>query len=237
VTLAETLAEPDLATGPYVRLRVTDSGAGIDPEVLEHIFEPFYTTKGPGRGTGLGLATVYGIVRQHRGRVRAVNRDPGAEFEILLPEVRPEGAAAPPPPAAPSFSSGRESVLLVEDDPALLALGREVLTELGYRVQTAASGLDAIRLLEEQRPEIDILVTDVVMPGMGGRELAERVAATRPDLPVLFVSGYTRDAVLREEIEGAEIAFLEKPYTALVLARRVRETLDARKRAATTPSP
>jgi two-component system cell cycle sensor histidine kinase/response regulator CckA len=229
VTLAETLAEPDLATGPYVRLRVTDSGAGIDPEVLEHIFEPFYTTKGPGRGTGLGLATVYGIVRQHRGRVRAVNRDPGAEFEILLPEVRPEGAAAPPPPAAPSFSSGRESVLLVEDDPALLALGREVLTELGYRVQTAASGLDAIRLLEEQRPEIDILVTDVVMPGMGGRELAERVAATRPDLPVLFVSGYTRDAVLREEIEGAEIAFLEKPYTALVLARRVRETLDAKK--------
>jgi len=229
VTLAETRTEPDLAAGPYVRLRVADSGRGIDPEVLAHIFEPFFTTKGPGRGTGLGLATVYGIVRQHRGRVRAMNRDRGAEFEILLPEVRPEGALAAPPIASTSFPGGNESVLLVEDDPALLTLGREVLSELGYRVHAAPTGLEALRLLEAERPEIDILVTDVVMPGMGGRELAERIAMTRPGLPVLYVSGYTRDAVLREEIEEAEIAFLEKPYTALVLARRVRETLDAKK--------
>jgi CheY-like chemotaxis protein len=237
VTATQVLGEPDLVAGPYVRLRVADTGHGIDPAVLEHIFEPFFTTKGQGRGTGLGLATVYGIVRQHRGRVSASNRDQGAEFEILLPEVRPEGAIASVPAGPAGVPEGRESVLLVEDDVALLTLGREVLSELGYRVEAATSGREALRLLEERRPEIDILVTDVVMPEMGGRELAERIAAQRPDLPVLFVSGYTRGAVLREELSGAAagpgVAFLEKPYTALVLARRLRETLDARRNAPT----
>ncbi|HYJ33522.1 MAG TPA: ATP-binding protein [Candidatus Binatia bacterium] len=237
VATAQVLAEPDLVAGSYVRLRVADTGSGIDTEALEHIFEPFFTTKGPGRGTGLGLATVYGIVRQHRGRVSASNRDPGAEFEILLPELRAEGAASPAPARPAGLPEGRESVLLVEDDPALLTLGREVLTELGYRVHAAPGGREALRLFEEGRPAIDILVTDVVMPGMGGRELAGRITAERPDLPVLYVSGYTRDAVLREAISGAAdgsgIAFLEKPYTALILARRVRETLDARRNAAT----
>ncbi|HET7498904.1 MAG TPA: ATP-binding protein [Candidatus Eisenbacteria bacterium] len=236
VTTAQVLGEPDLVAGSYVRLRVADTGHGIDPAALEHIFEPFFTTKGLGRGTGLGLATVYGIVRQHRGRVSASNRDQGAEFEILLPEVRSEGATSLAPARLAGVPEGRESVLLVEDDAALLTLGREVLSELGYRVQAATSGRDALRLIEEQHPEIDILVTDVVMPEMGGRELAERIAVERPDLPILFVSGYTRDAVLREELSGAAgpgIAFLEKPYTALVLARRVREMLDARKGAPT----
>ncbi|HLQ67868.1 MAG TPA: PAS domain S-box protein [Candidatus Limnocylindrales bacterium] len=225
---AEARGDPALAPGAYVRLRVSDTGAGIAPEVMDHIFEPFFTTKGPGRGTGLGLATVYGIVSQHRGRVRAANRSSGgAEFEILLPEVNaPVPPAAAPAPAMP-FPSGTESLLLVEDDPALLALGREALTELGYVVYTASGGIEALRLLEERRPEIDILVTDVVMPGMGGPELAERVTAERPSLPVLFVSGYAKDSLLGEGIEGTEIAFLEKPYTTLVLARRVRETLDA----------
>ena len=164
--------------------------------------------------------------------MRASNRDRGAEFEILLPELRLEEA---PPPAVSEpvrFPSGRESVLLVEDDAALLSLGREVLAELGYRVHPAPSGPDALRILIEQKPAIDILVTDVVMPGMSGRELAERITATLPELPVLYVSGYTRDAVLREEIAGAGIAFLEKPFTAMMLARRVRETLDTRKRTA-----
>jgi PAS domain S-box-containing protein len=219
--------EPAMAAGAYARLRVSDTGSGISPEAMGHIFEPFFTTKGAGRGTGLGLATVYGIVNQHRGRVRAANRDGGgAEFEILLPEVQMSEPPQTVPAAAAPFPSGTESILLVEDDGAILTLGREVLTELGYLVYAAPSGVDALRLLAELKPAIQILVTDVVMPGMGGRELAERACADRPHLRVLFVSGYTKDSVLREGIEGAEIAFLEKPYTPLVLARRVRETLD-----------
>ncbi|MGE5179165.1 MAG: ATP-binding protein [Bacteroidota bacterium] len=227
VGAAEALAEPELAPGPHVRLRVADSGTGIDPAALEHIFEPFFTTKGPGRGSGLGLATVYGIVSQHRGRVRAANRERGAEFEILLPEMRADAPPALLSAGLAPFPGGRETILLVEDDPALLALGREALTELGYRVHAAANGVDALRLLEEAGRAVDVLVTDVVMPGMGGRDLAQRAAALRPEIRVLYVSGYTRDAVLREEIEGSEIAFLDKPYTPLLLARRVRETLDA----------
>jgi len=229
VAPADVLVDPELAIGPYVRLRVRDSGQGIDPQALEHIFEPFFTTKGPGRGTGLGLATVYGIVRQNQGRVHAANVDGGAEFEILLPEVRAEGEPAAPARTEGPFPTGRESVLLVEDDPALLALGREVLTELGYQVHVAASGLEALRWFEQQGPAIDILVTDVVMPGMGGRELAERILASRPRLPVLYVSGYHRDELLRESQTARGVSFLEKPYTAMMLARRVRETLDLRR--------
>jgi two-component system cell cycle sensor histidine kinase/response regulator CckA len=223
----ELRGEPGLAPGSYVRLTVADTGAGIDPDALEHIFEPFFTTKGPGRGTGLGLATVYGVVSQHRGRVRARNRaDGGAEFEILLPEIRAAEGPSPMPAAPSSFPGGHEGVLLVEDDPALLALGREALSELGYRVFGARTGAEALRLFEEREPEIQILVTDVVMPEMGGRELAERVALKNREIRVLFVSGYTKDAVLREGIEGSELAFLGKPYTPIILARRVRETLD-----------
>ncbi len=224
----ELRGEPGLAPGAYVRLTVADSGSGIDPDALEHIFEPFFTTKGPGRGTGLGLATVYGVVSQHRGRVRARNRaEGGAEFEILLPEIR--ATEGPPPAPAPptSFAGGHEGVLLVEDDPALLALGHEALTELGYRVFAARNGEDALRLFEECEREVQVLVTDVVMPEMGGRELAERVALRNPEVRVLFVSGYTKDSVLREGIEESELAFLGKPYTPIGLARRVRETLDA----------
>ncbi len=219
--------EPAMAAGAYARLRVSDTGSGIPPEAMDHIFEPFFTTKGAGRGTGLGLATVYGIVSQHRGRVRAANRDGGgAEFEILLPEVQVSEPPQTVPAAAAPFPSGTESILLVEDDGAILTLGREVLTELGYLVYAAPSGLDALRLLEELKPEIQTLVTAVVLPGWGGGELAEWACAERPNLRVLFVSGYNKDSVLREGIEDAEIAFLEKPYTPLVLARRVRETLD-----------
>ena len=163
------------------------------------------------------------------GRVHAANVDGGAEFEILLPEVRAEGEPAAPARTEGPFPTGRESVLLVEDDPALLALGREVLTELGYQVHVAASGLEALRWFEQQGPAIDILVTDVVMPGMGGRELAERILASRPRLPVLYVSGYHRDELLRESQTARGVSFLEKPYTAMMLARRVRETLDLRR--------
>src|SRR5439155_24021073 len=220
--------------GPYVRLRVRDTGGGIGPEVLQHIFEPFFTTKAPGRGTGLGLATVYGIVRQHGGCVRVDSElGHGTEFEILLPEVAaPEQAAgleqaAAPEPRVADFPGGTETVLLVEDDPALLLMARESLSELGYRVLAVSSASEALRVLDRETARIGILVTDVVMPGMGGRELGERVKGTFPDLPILFVSGYTRDPVLTQSPERIGIQFLDKPYTALALARKVREILDS----------
>ncbi|HKW51117.1 MAG TPA: ATP-binding protein, partial [Candidatus Eisenbacteria bacterium] len=217
-----------LDPGPYVRLRVRDTGGGIAPEVMQHIFEPFFTTKAPGHGTGLGLATVYGIVRQHGGCVRVDSElGRGTEFEVLLPEiVSPEPEPAPELYAA-DFPSGTETILLVEDDPSLMLLARESLSELGYRVLAVSSASEALRVLDRETAPIGILVTDVVMPGMGGRELGERVRRGFPDLPILFVSGYTRDRELTEGTEGAGANFLDKPYTALALARKVREVLDS----------
>ncbi|HEX7077652.1 MAG TPA: PAS domain S-box protein [Candidatus Eisenbacteria bacterium] len=228
VTPGAAQGDPELVAGSYARLTVTDTGAGIADTVMEHIFEPFFTTKEPGRGTGLGLATVYGIVRQHRGRVRAV-RPPegGASFEILLPETQDLDSRREAARADSSFPSGSERVLLVEDDRSLLTLGREILAELGYTVFTAASGNDALRVLEAEGGAIDILVTDVVMPEMGGRELAAWASVRSPRMRVLYVSGYTKDSTLLQGIHDLEVAFLEKPYSPLALARRVREVLDS----------
>lgn len=215
--------------GAYARIRVSDTGVGISPAVLEHIFEPFFTTKEPGRGTGLGLATVYGIVSQHGGSVRAITQpDRGAEFEILLPEASDAERDEPPEPSPVAFPAGNETVMLVEDDPSLLTLASEALSELGYRVLGAPGPAGALRLLEREQSTVSMLVTDVVMPEMGGRELAERVRKICPGLPILFVSGYTRDSALAQGSEQAGFHFLEKPYTQLTFARKVREILDAK---------
>ena len=212
---------------PGVRLRVTDTGMGIPATILGHIFEPFFTTKGPGRGTGLGLATVYGIMSQHGGSVRALSEvGRGTEIEIVFPEL--DADANPLEPDAPeaAIPMGTETVLLVEDDPSLLTLARESLTELGYRVLTASNARDGLHVLQQSRDDVRALVTDVKMPGMTGRELAGRAREIRPDLPVLFVSGYTGD---EEIIQGDRVeVFLAKPYTSLELGQKLREALDGR---------
>ena len=214
--------------GRYVRLRVSDSGAGIDPAARSRLFEPFFTTKGLGKGTGLGLSTVYGIVKQSGGFVK-VDSDPdrGATFEVYLPRV---DAAAPDaldervPVAVPS---GRETVLVVEDEHALRAVARRTLAGLGYRVLDAISGEDALAVLEGQAEPIDLMITDVIMPGISGRELARRLAVARPGLRVLFMSGYADDALADHGVLAADVEYLQKPFTPDELARRVRDVLDA----------
>ena len=217
-------AEP-LPPGAYVRLTVEDTGFGIPPDVLPHVFEPFFTTKGPGRGTGLGLATAYGIVEQHHGRIRVQSAvDKGTTFEILLPEI---GGPAPPHADTPARElGGHEVILLVEDDTDVLALEREVLEGFGYRVLPARDAKEALRIASEAGVPVNLLLTDVVMPEMSGRDLAARMTQLRPELRVLFVSGYTPDPGFLRSVEEARIPFLSKPYTVRDLARKVRDVLD-----------
>ena len=215
-----------LGPGRFTRIRFSDNGVGIPRDVLDHIFEPFFTTKDPGRGTGLGLAMVYGIVRQHRGSIEVRSEEgAGTEFEILFPEA--EGDERPLPEPASAAVGGREHILLVEDDPALLVLGREILSELGYHVETARSGEEALAALESRIVGLDLLVTYVVMPGMGGRDLARAAVARHTGLKVLYVSGYAGDFRPRVDAATPLSALLEKPYTPLSLARKVREVLES----------
>ncbi|MDX2192411.1 MAG: PAS domain S-box protein [Gemmatimonadales bacterium] len=219
-----------LAPGPAVRLSVRDSGRGMTPEVLARIFEPFFTTKAIGAGTGLGLSTVYGIVRQNGGWVD-VESAPGAgtTFHLYLP--RSPEAAAPEEERAPTTPTGHaETVLLVEDEPALAMLGARLLESLGYRVRVATSPADALELGARGEP-VDLLLTDVVMTGMNGRELAERLGACHPGLPCLYMSGYSADIVAQRGELADGTVLLQKPFTRQELARRVREALDGRARA------
>ncbi len=220
-------ADPGVTPGRYWRLGVSDTGVGMDPETRERIFDPFFTTKPKGKGTGLGLATVYGIVRQNGGRI-SVASEPGrgTTFRIDLPMQ----AGVPEPPQEGPRSvpaGGGETILLTEDDESVRLLLTEVLTHLGHRVLVAPGPEDALRMARAEAGPIQLLLTDVVMPGMTGLELAGAVRKIRPGIKVLFASGYTADAqALREVIEdGAPL--LEKPFSVDVLARRVREALAA----------
>jgi PAS domain S-box-containing protein len=216
---------PSVKPGRHVVLSVTDTGTGMDAETQARLFEPFFTTKGQGRGTGLGLAMVYGIVKQSEGHIY-VYSEPGrgTTFKIYLPSVE-EPAAATVKPAPPELAGGVETILIVEDDDAARKLASRVLKRLGYGVLTAGGGEEALRLLEARTETVNLLISDVIMPGMTGPELAQRVSTTHPEMRVLFTSGYSDDAIIRHGVLAPGTLFMQKPYTPAVLARKVREAL------------
>ena len=219
---------PGSRPGRYVRLTVTDTGSGLDEKAQAHLFEPFFTTKEIGKGTGLGLAMVYGIVKQSNGYI-AVESAPGrgTSFEIHLPRFAEAAEQASRPSGGKEIAREQETILLVEDESDVRELARDVLSMAGYRVVEAATGGDAERLCREHAGPIHLLLTDVIMPKMGGRELAARLAGSRPGMRVLYMSGYTDDAISRHGVLGPGISFLPKPFTPADLARKVRKVLDA----------
>ena len=228
VTLDEDLVRGtlDVTAGPYVMLSVSDTGVGMDREVKEHVFEPFFTTKESGLGTGLGLATVYGIVKQNGGHVW-VYSEPGwgTTFKLYFPLAT--SLESPPSETAQAETlGGSETILVVEDDDLVRALIREFLTSVGYTVILAASPEEGLRLATERADEIDLLLTDVVMPGMSGRELVDRLTTSTPNLRVLFMSGYSDEAVASRGILDDGLAFLQKPFTRYTLSAKVRKVLD-----------
>jgi signal transduction histidine kinase/CheY-like chemotaxis protein len=213
--------------GPHVMLAVSDTGTGIPREIQAQIFEPFFTTKEQGKGTGLGLATVYGIVKQSGGYIE-VDSEPGqgTVFRIYLPRLDAAAVTVDRSVRPAAAAGGTETILLVEDEEGVRELARDILRASGYTVLEARNGAEALLLCERHQGPLDMLLTDVVMPRMSGRELAERLAPLRPELSVLYMSGYTDDAVIRHGVLAAGTAFLQKPFTPAALVQRVRETLD-----------
>jgi CheY-like chemotaxis protein len=215
------------APGAHVCLTVADTGSGMDAETQKHVFEPFFTTKEVGKGSGLGLATVYGIVRQHSGNITFESRlGQGTTFSICLPRLPPGGEAdESPASAAPDLAKGTETLLLVEDDEGVREMAEIFLTRYGYRVLAADTPSAALRLAAAAE-RLDLLLTDVIMPEMNGRDLYERTALTKPGLRVLFMSGYARDILSPQGSLDEGLHFLAKPFTAAALAAKVREVLD-----------
>jgi two-component system cell cycle sensor histidine kinase/response regulator CckA len=215
---------PEMRPGRYVRLAVTDTGCGMTPEVQARIFEPFFSTKND--NTGLGLSVVDGIVKQNGGYVGVSSRPGlGTTFSIYLPAA--EGTAEGLPPKTLSKPvAGNETILLVEDEDPVREVTALLLESLGYQVLQVSNAADALNLMENTRVKIDLLFTDVIMPGMSGRELAEALRARDPGLKVLFQSGYTDDMVVRHGVLRSEVAFLQKPFTIDSLAKKIRDRLD-----------
>ena len=233
-TVNETLDEaytrqhPGSKAGRFVMISVTDSGTGMTPETLAHLFEPFFTTKERGKGTGLGLATVYGVVKQSGGYISVESEvGKGSCFKVYLPEIdEPVSVASPPPPPTETFR-GTETILLVEDADALRKLAFTLLEQNGFHVLAAASGLEALKMLEGKHDKIELLLTDVIMPGINGRVLAGRLAAMQPGLKVLYMSGYTDSTIADHGVLDAGTSLLHKPFSEEALIQKVREVLDS----------
>jgi CheY-like chemotaxis protein len=227
-TKNETLAiapDDDVRAGSYVLLSVSDTGVGMDEATRARVFEPFFTTKELGKGTGLGLAMVYGIVKQSEGHI-AVETAParGTTFRLYLPRIEAMPDVTAPAPAEP-IATGQETILLVEDDDSVRRVTASLLKFLGYRVVEAPNGIEALRLCREHAGPIHLLLTDVVMPMMNGREVATRVRAFLPGIRTLFMSGYTDDSILRHGVLDEGVAFLSKPLSHEALGRKLREVL------------
>jgi nitrogen-specific signal transduction histidine kinase/CheY-like chemotaxis protein len=223
-------AHPSARTGQFVCLRVSDTGHGMDAQTMNHIFEPFFTTKEAGKGTGLGLATVYGIVKQHEGWIEVFSEvGRGTAFIVFFPSSGETAKAARDiGPSATQVRGGNETILMVEDEPAVLGLGRMILQDCGYRVLEAASGVQAIEIFQAQTEAVHLLLTDMIMPeGLSGIELAQELRARKPALKVIFTSGYSVDELGDNFIGKFGAGFLQKPYTRFTLANAVRARLDA----------
>jgi len=213
--------------GPYVMLAVSDTGSGIETAIRQRVFEPFFTTKASGKGTGLGLATVYGIVKQSGGNIWMYSEvGQGSAFKVYLPRVD-EVTQSEEEVSSKSIPLGTEMVLLVEDEDQVRVILTHILEGLGYQVLSASNGEEALLISQDLKRDIKLMITDVVMPQMSGRELAERVFALRPNLPVLFMSGYTDDAIVRHGLLDEKLHFIQKPFDSAVVARKVREVLDS----------
>jgi PAS domain S-box-containing protein len=222
---------PELKSGGYVMLAISDTGKGMSAEVKARVFEPFFTTKGVGQGTGLGLSTCYGIIKQSGGHINVYSEQGrGTTFKIYLPQVGSQAKISSPLLDAPDLPRGTETILLVEDDPALREMAATLLRRLGYTVLASANGVEALSLKNERGTgHIDLLFTDVVMPHMSGRELADRVRMLYPQTKILFTSAYTENAIVQQGVLDKGVALLQKPFTPSALASKLREVLDQKK--------
>jgi signal transduction histidine kinase/ActR/RegA family two-component response regulator len=218
-------------TGSYVKLAVSDTGVGMDEETRNRIFEPFFTTKEKGKGTGLGLSTVYGIVKQSGGNIWVYSgAGKGTTFKVYLPRAKSIARVNKEKVEEATPRGGSETVLLVEDEEVVRGLARRILEQAGYSVVEASKADEAIRFCEEHGNEVDLLLTDVVMPEMSGKELADRLKTQRPDLKMLFMSGYTDEAIVHHGVLDSSVEFIQKPFTPAGLIEKVRDVLDLREK-------
>lgn len=220
---------PGFVPGEYDQLAVSDDGCGMDAETVDHIVEPFYTTKEVGEGTGLGLATVYGIAKQNNGFINVYSEPgEGTTFKIYLPRLREDTTAVTAKKLTKTLRGGTETVLIVEDVESVLLVGKRMLEGLGYTVLTASKPSQAIRLLTEHAVNIHLVITDVVMPEMNGRELMQRLTLLKPGLKCLFMSGYTADVIAHRGVIEEGLLFIQKPFSEKDLAEKVRVALDGK---------